>query len=99
VGTGGSAPYQGENAISEFDDFLAGALKVDSRRLTAFFVKVAEIEMVDRPAACNSSSRRSSSCVQILYLFANIAFSFRATAPVAAGIRGRLGLMLCSKGT
>src|SRR5689334_10408034 len=42
--------------------FLADALKMYSRRLTAFVdrLKAAEIEMVDRRAACNSSRRRSS---------------------------------------
>jgi hypothetical protein len=42
---------------------------VRSWSLNGFFLQTAEIETVDLPAARNSSSRRSSSCVQRLCLF------------------------------
>ena len=50
---------------------LARAFRMLRRPTTAPFVlrSAAEIEMADRPATWNSSSRRSSSWVQILYLF------------------------------
>src|SRR4051794_40991801 len=50
---------------------LASAFRLHRRPRTANFDlrRAAEIEMDDLPAACNSSSRRSSSGVQILYLF------------------------------
>ena len=50
---------------------LASAFKTLRRPRTAAvdLLRTAEIETVDLPAARNSSSRRSSSCVQRLFLF------------------------------
>jgi hypothetical protein len=55
---------------SSFGD-LASALKMLRRPWTApvDLFKAAEIEIADLPTARNSSNRRSSSCVQRLYLF------------------------------
>jgi hypothetical protein len=71
---------------------LARDLNMHRRPLIALvdLFRAAEIEIVDRPAALNSSNRRSSSGVQSLYLFPGIPL-VPSGGPFAGGIRGRPG--------